>query len=77
MENQKEYFTVKLDVMVPAELSFRVYAEDAAEAKEMAEKLNNLSLMNRQPKLQLARAQKRNIKVYKYGTLNLLLTKQY
>lgn len=69
MANQieKKYYTIKLETIVPVELTFRVLAEDPVKATEMISKIPLPSLYS-QPKLNLSRMKRLKATVYLAGS---------
>lgn len=72
----KKYFTVKLEALMPVEISYRIFAEDEKEAMEIVEKNPTRELMG-QPKLKWVGLRKIKAAVYKLGTINKLFSKSY
>ena len=72
-ENTKkeQNYTVKQQVLIPYELTFKVLAESPEEA------LKKINSVTTHKKKILPGTKKINAKVYDYGKLNLLLTKRY
>lgn len=70
---QKKLYTVKLEVMAPVELIYRVWAE----TPELAVELLKYGALTAPPKPTLSK--KKNIKatVYKYGTITIEFIKRY
>jgi hypothetical protein len=60
---EKKYFDVKVEVMLPATLIYRVYAEDAEQAANMIK-----SMTPNQVKHRLIGRKELKIMVYDYGT---------
>ena len=72
MEVKKQY-TVRLMVMAPVELIYKVWAESPEEAMKTYEK----SPLSRAPKPILASKRKQKATVYKLGTTMVELEKKY
>ena len=73
---EKIYYTIKLDVMAPMELSFRVLAESPEEAAEMISKMP-LPPLAAAPRPDLSRMRKIKARIYKYGLSTILFIKQF
>ena len=73
MLTEKQLYTVKLEVIAPIELTYKVWAETPQQAVELI----NTGQMTAQPKPTLSR--KRNIKatVYRYGYQMIEFVKKY
>lgn len=64
--NEKQYYTVKLEVLAPVELTLRVLAESPQEAAEMVSKFP-LPPMSKPPKPILAKMKRIKATVYRFG----------
>jgi len=73
---QKQYYTVKLEVMAPVELTFRVFAETPEEAAEIVSK-NPIPPLSAAPKPILSRMRRIKATVYKAGTSIYEFIKSY
>ena len=69
---QKKCYTIKLEVMAPVELTYKVWAEDPEEAAKMIG-----AVLTRPPKPNLSR--KKNIKatIYDYGMSTIRFIKRF
>lgn len=72
MEMKKQY-TVKVEVLAPIELTYKVWAESAEEALKNYER----SSLSQPPKPILSKKKTKKVVVYKYGTTLIELTKKY
>jgi hypothetical protein len=72
----KKYYTIKVEALVPAEVSFRVLAEDEYEALEMFERGPMLPLEG-PIRPRLAGMKKIEARVYDAGTIGQRLHKRY
>lgn len=69
---QKKYYDVKVEAMLPATITYRVFAEDEQEAVNLIKKTNPLSVkynLNNKKQLKLA--------VYEAGTTLVRLAKNF
>ncbi|KKN66638.1 hypothetical protein LCGC14_0469730 [marine sediment metagenome] len=73
---QKQFYTVKLEVMAPVELTLRVYAETPQEAIDMVSR-NPLPPLSGPPRPNIARMKRIKATVYKAGTTIYYLIKNY
>ena len=71
---QKKPYTVKLEVMAPVELTYRVWAENAEQAITLFQTMGQLSSP---PKPILSRRKNIKATVYKYGTIMIEFIKKY
>ena len=72
MVTERKLYTVKLEVMAPVELTYKIWAETPEEAAELRS-----AVLSGPPKPNLMR--KRNIKatVYRYGTVMIEFIKKF
>ncbi len=73
---QKQFYTVKLEVMAPVELSLRVFAETPQEAIDMVSR-NPLPPLSGPPRPIISRMKRVKATVYKAGTNIYYLIKNY
>ena len=73
---QKQYYTVKLEVMAPVELTMRIFAETPEEAAEMVSK-NPLPPLYAAPRPVLSKMKRIKATVYKAGTSTYYFIKNY
>lgn len=73
MNDKKETYKVKLEIMAPIEVILKVRAESPEEAVEIAK----LSQIQGSPKISFPRMRKLKATVYKWMYNNVLLTKKY
>ena len=73
---QKQYWTVKLEVMAPVELTFRVFTETPEEAVEIVSK-NPLPPLYAAPRPIISRMKRIKATVYKAGTNMYKFVKNY
>lgn len=73
---QKQFYTVKLEVLAPVELTFRVFAETPEKAAEMVSK-NPIPPLSAAPKPILSRMRRIKATVYKAGNLIYEFVKNY
>lgn len=71
----KEYFDVKIDMMIPTTITYKILAEDAEQALEIANKTppspRHMTPVN------ISRGKKTKARVYMYGTSTIKHTKNY
>lgn len=77
MADQKQYYTIKVEALVPAEVVYKVLASNPQEALQMIEKPDGVKFIQPPVRYVLARLRKLGAKLYNYGTLNMLATKKY
>ena len=73
----KKYYSVRIEATAPISLSYRILADDAAQALEIIEKTPHNAQMDRPPKPNLQRGRKGSATVYMYNSSSILLTKKY
>jgi hypothetical protein len=73
---QKQYYTVKLEVMAPVELTFRIFAETPQKAEEMVRR-NPLPPLSGPMRPKLSRIKRIKSTVYKAGTNLYYFVKNY
>ena len=73
---QKQFYTVKLEVMAPVTLTMRVFAETPQEAEQMVSR-NPLPPLSGPPQPKLSRIKRIKATVYKAGTNLYYLVKNY
>lgn len=73
---QKQFYTVKLEVMAPVTLTMRVFAETPEDAEQMVSK-NPLPPLSGPPRPILSRIKRIKATVYKAGTNLYYLVKNY
>jgi hypothetical protein len=72
----KEYYTVKVDALVPIILTYKIYADSPEQAAELAARQKGQQ-QSAPPVISFAKLEKIKTKVYKLGTILLLLTKKF
>lgn len=65
----KQYYDIKIEAMVPATLSYRVYAEDEEEAQELVKKAAPTQI-----KYKLASKKDKKLLIYKPGTSLIIVS---
>ena len=73
---QKQTYSLKVEVMLPADFSFKVEAENEQEALNMLSSCMKNAKFSLAPRFKINQATPRKIKVYKFGTMNLVATKK-
>lgn len=69
---EKQWYSVKLEVMVPAEITYRILATDESEAIQLSLKQSP----SEPPRFRLPQMKRLSAKVYKAGTSLLKLSKK-
>jgi len=69
---KKKLYTVKLEVMAPVELTYKIWAESPEEAAELRG-----ATLARPPKPNLARKKNLKATVYRYGTMMIEFIKKF
>ncbi len=75
-ENKPQYFTVKLEVLAPVTLKYKILAKSPEEAIKKVES-NLISNLTETPKPNLAKHKKLHANVYAAGYTRILLNKKY
>lgn len=73
-EKDKQKYTIKVDILIPAVLTYQIEAESPKEALEQIERTNKtskLDIVHSGHKIKI------KAKVYKSGTTTLHMTKSY
>ena len=71
-----EYYTVRLEVMAPIELTYSILADSPEKAIEKVEK-NIVAGLSSTPKPILGKHRKTKVTIYKKGTVNIVGQKSY
>lgn len=70
-----KYFTIKVDITVPAQLSFNILAEDETQALKLYEE--GRATLTGPPKLEMARMRKHKATIFEKNFNRILHTKNY
>ena len=73
MENETKYYTIKLEALVPTQITYRVRAKDAEEALTLL----NMNAPYSQPKQSLTQMKKIKATVYLAGSSIIKLSKYF
>mgnify|MGYP003404829045 FL=1 len=73
---EKKFYSIKLEVLVPATLSFKILAESPQEALDLVSK-NITNNQNQPPKFLWNKVKKIQAKVFEAGSILLALTKKF
>ncbi len=73
MPEQKKYYTVKVEAIIPTEVTYKIFAETPEQAIDLISK----SAPYLAPKPKLSRMKKIKITVYKFGTSMVELIKKF
>ncbi len=76
MNEEKRYYDVSVEAIVPITIRYRVFAKDEEEALSMVER-SPLTNISGPPKYTLSRLIRKAARVYKMGTSLLIKTKNY
>ena len=77
MEETKRYYLIKLEVIAPITLTYRVLAENPEEALEIVIKKPNTTLQTSQPKFKFALMKKIKASIYLAGTSMIEFVKNF